>query len=81
MFDGKRGSPELWVARCNSVISAPFRVGTVTSGPSRRCTGISSSTAPSPARSASRIAVNALVIEPISNTVSPSTSVGLSVAS
>ena len=71
-----RQLPDTCIARSCNVIERPFRSGIFTSGGRYFATGSESATSPRRTMSASSSAVNTLVIEPISNRVSPSTGRG-----
>jgi hypothetical protein len=70
---GMRGKPDICVARSSRVICLPPRDGTVTVAGRYFATGSLSATSPLRTMSASSVAVNTLVAEPISNTVLAST--------
>src|SRR6266487_1319462 len=72
-FSGIGGNPELWLARRARVMTWPLRLGIFTVGGKYFVAGSSGRSSPWLAMSASRMPVKTFVIDPISNTVSPST--------
>jgi hypothetical protein len=67
---GRRGRPEVCVARCRKVILMRSRDGTCAPGGSRSASGSSRSVVPATVSRARVSAVKTLVTEPISNTAS-----------
>jgi len=78
MLLGRRGNPDVWVARSTNVMVRPPRSGIFTVFGRYFATGSDSETSPRSTIPANSIDVKTLVSEPISNTVSPSTGRGSS---